>query len=54
MRNNSSITIPEIAATLHMSTRNIEKHIANLQAQGIIRRIGGDFGGHWEIIVTEG
>lgn len=50
MRNAPSITIAEIAATVHTSTRNVEKHISNLQKKGIIRRIDGDNGGHWEII----
>ena len=50
MESNPEISIPEIAVAVQTSERNIEKHTSNLQKQGIIRRIGGDKGGHWEII----
>ena len=50
MRTNPKISIPEIAIEVQTSERNIEKHTSNLQAQGIIRRVGPDKGGHWEVI----
>ena len=30
--------------------KNLEKKIAELKAKGIIRRVGPDRGGHWEIV----
>ena len=50
MKDNPEVTISEIAAIVHTSTRNVEKHISNLQTKGIIRRIDGDRGGFWEIV----
>ena len=44
------ITIPQIAEQLGLNARGIAKHIKNLQDEGIIKRIGPDKGGHWEII----
>ena len=41
----------EIAANINDITENgIKYHIKKLQEKGIIKRVGADFGGHWEII----
>ena len=50
MRTNPVITIPEIASIVQTNERNVEKHTSNLQKKGIIRRVDGNNGGHWEII----
>ena len=50
MKANPQITIPEIAVEVQTTERNVEKHTSNLQKKGIIRRVNGDKGGHWEII----
>lgn len=47
---NVHITIPELAENLGITTRAVEKQIANLKKQGIIERIGPDKGGYWKII----
>ena len=39
-----------MADSIGISRRAIAKTIAKLQAEGILRRIGPDKGGHWEII----
>ena len=44
------VTIPQIAEQLKLNVRGIAKHIKNLQNEGIIKRIGPDKGGHWEVI----
>src|SRR3989338_2974507 len=49
MREKSAITIEELARDLQISSRAIKKHIKSLREQGIIKRIGPDFGGHWEV-----
>ena len=51
---NGGLKVDDIALKLKLGKRTIERELATLQKQGIIRRIGGDFGGHWEIIVPEG
>lgn len=50
MRINPEISISEIALEVHTSERNVEKHTSNWQKKGIIRRVDGDKGGHWELI----
>jgi ATP-dependent DNA helicase RecG len=49
---NPQITTQEIADELGVSRRAITKQITNLREQGIIRRVGPDKGGHWEVIIT--
>jgi len=49
MQANDKITISEIAETIGLTSRAIEKQIAMLKEDGVIRRIGPDKGGHWEI-----
>lgn len=40
----------EIAANINGITENgVKYHMQKLQKQGIIKRVGADFGGHWEI-----
>ena len=53
IESNPTITLNEIAEQLGKNPRGIDKHIKQLQDQGIIRRIGPANGGHWEIITSE-
>ena len=46
----SSITVPEIAKALSISTRTIHNHIRRLKKAGLLRRVGPDKGGHWEVV----
>ena len=46
------ITTQEMADKLEISRRAVAKTIAKLQSVGILRRVGPDKGGHWEIIST--
>ena len=50
MRTNPIVTIAEIATIIHTSERNVKKNTRNFQNEGIIRRIDGNKGGHWEIV----
>ena len=47
---NPNATAKSVSEEVGIAPRNVQEHFRKLQAQGIIRRIGGDFGGHWEII----
>lgn len=41
----------EIAANINDITENgVKYHLKKLQEKGVIKRIGADFGGHWEVI----
>ena len=50
MKEHSGITQSELAESLKISVKAVEKHIKNLREHGIIRRVGPDKGGHWEVI----
>ena len=50
MTDNSDITTTEIASKLNISRRAVAKQIAKLKEQNIIKRIGPDKGGYWEVI----
>ena len=39
-----------ISEEVGIAPRNVQEHLRKLQQQGIIRRVGPDKGGHWEII----
>ena len=47
------ITTQEMADKLDISRRAVAKAIAKLRSAGILRRIGPDKGGYWEIISTD-
>ena len=50
IQNNNEISTQEMANIIGIDRRNIARQIKNLQAKGIIRRVGPDKGGHWEVI----
>ena len=39
-----------IGAKLGLSSRMVRKHVSSLRTAGLIRRVGPNKGGHWEII----
>ena len=39
-----------ISEEVGIAPRNVQEHLRNLQAQGVIRRVGPDKGGHWELL----
>lgn len=47
---NKFVTIPELSKMLKISTTAVENNIAKLKAKKILKRIGPDKGGHWEVI----
>ncbi len=52
IRENPAITHEELAEITGLSRRGVEWNIKKLKEKGIIKRVGGKKGGHWEI--TEG
>lgn len=38
-----------MADVIGIDIRNIHRNIKKLQEQGVLRRVGPDKGGHWEI-----
>lgn len=53
IRNTPTLSAAEIAMQLDMSSRGVEKQIKKLREAGIIRRVGADFGGYWQIVGEE-
>ena len=47
---NSTISTKKLAAMCSLSERQIQRIMTKLKEQGVIRRIGPDKGGRWEII----
>ena len=41
-----------LAKKIGISAKSVEKHLANLKADGIIQRIGPAKGGHWKVSPT--
>jgi predicted HTH transcriptional regulator len=50
MQSDPTITIAGLAQSVGVTDRAIKKQIEKLKAQGRIRRIGPDKGGHWEVV----
>ena len=50
MRDRADITINELTSEIGISNRSIKNHIATLQKEGKIKRIGPDKGGKWEVL----
>lgn len=50
LRADRHTTAAKIAADLDMSARQIERMLADMKAKGIIRRIGANKNGYWEIV----
>lgn len=48
IRQDATITLQELAAHLGVTKRSIERNVQKLQADGVLKRIGPDKGGHWE------
>lgn len=50
MRQNPSVTIRELQGITGLSESGVKKNIRQLRAGGIIQRVGGAKGGHWEVL----
>lgn len=50
IRSNSAITSLQMAEALGLSRQSVAKHLKRLQENNVVKRVGPDRGGHWEII----
>jgi DeoR/GlpR family transcriptional regulator of sugar metabolism len=48
IRENARVTVMQLASLINRNERKIKKHLAILQQEGTIRRVGGRKFGHWE------
>lgn len=51
--NDSNVTTTQMAAILGINRSALSKHLKRMQEESVIRRIGPDKGGHWEVLVRE-
>ena len=49
----SEITQKELAMIVGITENGVKYHITRLRKKGLIKRIGPDKGGHWEIVNTK-
>ncbi len=54
MAANRYITIRAIAGEIGMSERKVKENISKLKEKGLIKRIGPDRGGYWEVVEWKG
>ncbi len=52
MNKNPLTTISQLSDKIGVTTRTIEKNIQYLKSNQYIKRVGGDKGGHWELLHT--
>jgi ATP-dependent DNA helicase RecG len=50
IKQDSSLTVSELAITLELSERTIERAIQSLRADGRLERIGPSKGGFWKVL----
>lgn len=43
-------TIADLAQVIGVSDRTIERNLNRLQKRNLLRRVGPDKGGHWEVV----
>jgi ATP-dependent DNA helicase RecG len=49
MRRNPNVTIRELQEETGLSESDVKKIIRQLRGEGLVQRIGGTKGGHWEV-----
>ena len=50
LRENPKLTTAGLAQALGITAKGVEKQLAHLKREGMLRRIGPDKGGHWEVV----
>ena len=47
---NVPVNVPNLASMLGVSEKTIKRDIAAMQSAGLIKRVGSDKTGHWEVV----
>ena len=50
IKENPNVTIHEMSKTIGVTARSIERNIENLKKKNLLKRIGADKGGYWEVV----
>ena len=53
IKNDPNISAAAIAEQIGVSSRAVEKQLKKLRDENLIRRVGPDKGGHWEIVKSD-
>lgn len=46
----NSLSAATLAERIGITPKAVEKHIAKMKAEGILKRVGPDKGGHWQVV----
>jgi predicted ArsR family transcriptional regulator len=46
----NSLSATAIADLIGITPKAVEKHFSKLKSEGVLRRVGPDKGGHWEVV----
>lgn len=52
LKKNAAATQQEIAAEVGITVKAVEKNLKQLKQEGLLKRIGPDKGGHWQVTTT--
>ena len=47
----NTLSAAALAGLIGISPKAVEKHIARMKADGVLKRVGPDKGGHWQVLV---
>ena len=50
IRSNTALNVQEMADALQVSKRTLERLMAQLKQQGVIRRVGSARSGFWQVV----
>ena len=50
IKKNKFVTQQELSKSIKINEKNIRNNILKLKEKGILKRVGPDRGGHWEIV----
>ncbi len=50
IRSNAALNVQEMADALQVSKRTLERLMAQLKQQGVIRRVGSARSGFWQVV----
>ena len=45
----NTLSAAALAERIGITPKTVEKHIAKMKAEGILKRVGPDKGGHWQV-----
>lgn len=46
----NSLSAATLAERISITSKAVEKHIAKMKAEGILKRVGPDKGGYWQLV----